>query len=179
MANKEETEQKSDQAEGTKPKPSFKEKLPKILKGLFVGLNMAIMLGGLSIVYNLKLVQGPPMITEETESVELTHDRELHENKPVLYSFEPFVVNLDGKPRKIVRTSIQLEMLSEEGYEEVVNQTAVARDQIVRILNAKKYEDIETIQGKLFLKDQIMTVMNSILHRGSVKEVYFGEFLIQ
>ena len=78
-----------------------------------------------------------------------------------------------------MRTTIQLEMLSEEGYEEAVNLSPVARDQIVKILNSKKYEDIETIQGKLFLKDQIATSMNGILHKGSVKDVYFNEFVVQ
>ncbi|MCC6278590.1 MAG: flagellar basal body-associated FliL family protein [Oligoflexia bacterium] len=176
----EERDSKNPQGEeSSKPKPSFREKLPKILKGLFIGLNAAVMLGGLGVIYNLKLIQGKPAITEESESAKASHDREIHENKPVLYSFDPFVVNLDGRPRKIVRTSIQLEMLSDEGYEEVVSQMPVARDQIVRILNRKKYEDIETIQGKLFLKDQIMTVMNSILRKGSVKEVYFNEFVVQ
>jgi flagellar FliL protein len=55
----------------------------------------------------------------------------------------------------------------------------VARDQIVKILNSKKYIDIETIQGKLFLKDQIQTAMNKMLQKGSVKDVYFSEFVVQ
>jgi flagellar FliL protein len=97
----------------------------------------------------------------------------------VLFTFEPFTINLDGKPRKLVRTTIQLEMLNEDGFEEAVDLTPVERDQIVKIFNTKTYEDIETIQGKLFLKDQIMTAMNGILHKATVKEVYFNEFVVQ
>jgi flagellar FliL protein len=113
------------------------------------------------------------------EKAALLEDQELRGDKPVLFTFDPFTINLDGKPRKLVRTTIQLEMLSEDGYEEAVDQSPVERDQIVRILNSKKYEDIETIQGKLFLKDEIMTAMNGILHKGTVKEVYFNEFVVQ
>ncbi|MDZ4678250.1 MAG: flagellar basal body-associated FliL family protein [Oligoflexia bacterium] len=161
------------------PKPGLREKLPKILMGIFVGLNLAVMIGGTFMIYTIKIAYHRPTITEETETQGLGEDRDIREDKPVLYSFEPFTVNLDGRPRKLVRTTIQLEMLSEEGYEEVVNQSPIARDQIVRILNAKTYEDIETIQGKLFLKNQIITALNGMLSRGSIKEIYFGEFVVQ
>jgi flagellar FliL protein len=161
------------------PKPSLRERLPKILMGVLLAVNFMAMIGGTFAIYTLKIAYKRPTINEESESKSLFQDRDIRAEKPVLYSFEPFTVNLDGRPRKLVRAVIQLEMLSEEGYEEVVNQTPVARDEIVRILNSKTYEDVETIQGKLFLKDQIMTSMNGILHRGSVKEVYIGEFIVQ
>ena len=160
-------------------KPSLADKLPKILLYGFVVINLVTMLGALIIVYNVKIAYHRPTITEETESKNLSIDREIRAENPVLYSFEPFTVNLDGAPRKLVNTTIQLEMLSEEGYEEAVRLTPIERDQIVRILNSKKYEDIETIQGKLFLKDQIVTALNNILHTGSVKEVYFNNFVVQ
>lgn len=153
--------------------------LQKILLWALVVLNIVTVVGGGIAVYYLKSNGQRPTITEEKERAELAEDREVREEKPVLLTLDPFTINLDGRPRKLVRTTIQLEMLSEAGYEEAVDLTPVERDQIVRILNSKKYEDIETIQGKLFLKDQIMTAMNTILHKGSVKEVYFNEFVVQ
>lgn len=153
--------------------------LQKILLGALIALNVVTMIGGGVAVYFFKIADKRPAITEEKERAEMAEDREIRGDKPVLFTFDPFTINLDGRPRKLVRTTIQLEMLSEIGYEEAVDLTPVERDQIVRILNSKKYEDIETIQGKLFLKDQIMTAMNTILHKGSVKEVYFNEFVVQ
>ncbi len=160
-------------------KPSLKERLPKILLFVLVFLNLMLMVGSAYVIYDVKIAYKRPPITEETESHALVLERDLRGDKPVLYSFEPFNINLDGKPHKMVRTTIQFEMLSEEGYEEAVNLVPVARDQIVQIFNSKKYEDIESIQGKLFLKDQILTAMNSLFHKGLVKEVYFGEFVVQ
>lgn len=160
-------------------KPSFRERLPKILLGMLVGLNGIAMIGGTLMIYRLKIGYHRPTITEQSESASLAADRDIRNNHPVLYSFEPFTINLDGRPRKLVRTTIQIEMLNEEGYEEAVELTPVARDAIVKIFNSKKYEDIETIQGKLFLKDQIMTAMNNLLHKGTVKGVYFGDFIVQ
>ena len=153
--------------------------LQKILLLVLIALNVVTMIGGGVAVYFFKHADARPTITEEKERSGLAADRELRGDKPVIFTFDPFTINLDGRPHKLVRTTIQMEMLSETGYEEAVDLTPVERDQIVRIFNAKKFEDIETIQGKLFLKDQIMTAMNTLLHKGSVKEVYFNEFVVQ
>lgn len=163
----------------TVPKPSFRERLPQILLWTFIVVNFLVMMGSIGLIYTVKIAYHRPTITEEKESRELAADREIRNSTPVRFTFEPFTVNLDEKPRKLVRATIQLEMLSETGYEEAVELAPVERDEIVRILNSKKYEDIETIQGKLFLKDQIQTAMNKLLHKGAVKEVYFGEFVVQ
>jgi flagellar protein FliL len=161
------------------PKRDWKALIPKILLWAFLAINLIVMAGGAYLIYDVKIAYKRPTITEETEISNLSRDRDIRGGNPIIFSFEPFTVNLDGRPRKLVRTTVQLEMLSEEGYEELVELTAVERDEIVRILNSKRYEDIETIQGKLFLKDQIMTAMNNLLKRGTVKEVYFQEFVVQ
>lgn len=172
-------DEKKEEGKEDGEKPGFKEKLPKILKGLALLANFGVMLGGLYVVYYVKIGYQRPVMNEETETAAHQEKQGLLAEQPVLYSFEPFTVNLRGRPRKIVQASIQLEMLNEQGYEEAVNVNPVARDKIVRIFNAKSFEDIESIQGKLFLKDQILTTMNQILKTGSVKEVYFSEFIVQ
>ncbi len=56
---------------------------------------------------------------------------------------------------------------------------AIARDKIVRVLNDKNFNDLESIQGKLFLKDTIAMEVNSILKEGVVKDVFFSDFVVQ
>ncbi|MNU01437.1 flagellar basal body-associated protein FliL [compost metagenome] len=56
---------------------------------------------------------------------------------------------------------------------------AKARDQIVRILNDKNFSDLESIQGKLFLKDKIASEVNQLLRKGVVKDVFFSDFVVQ
>jgi flagellar protein FliL len=169
---------KNDAEESSSPKKEGLS-LQKIILGALIVLNLITVVGGGIAVYMLKNSASATAITEEKETAALSEDREIRGDKPVLFTFDPFTINLDGKPRKLVRTTIQLEMLSEEGFEEAVDLTPVERDSIVKIINTKRFEDIETIQGKLFLKDQIMTAMNSLLHKGMVKEVYFNEFIVQ
>jgi flagellar FliL protein len=160
-------------------KPTLMERLPELLLKGFVAINFLIMLSGTYVIYKIKFVDKRELITEEQQVTELEHDRELRDNSQIRFTFDPFIVNLDERPRKLVHTTIQLEMLDEDGYVEVVEKSPKARDEIVKIINSKKYTDIETMQGKLFLKDQIMTSMNKILSKGTVKDVYFSEFVVQ
>jgi flagellar FliL protein len=91
----------------------------------------------------------------------------------------PFNTNLDGVPRRLVRVELSLEMMDEEGYEEVIGIVPQARDSIMRILNSKSFSDIESVQGKLHLKNQVVADLNASLHKGVVKNVYFNELVVQ
>jgi flagellar FliL protein len=91
----------------------------------------------------------------------------------------PFNTNLDGVPRRLIRVELSLEMMDEEGYEEVIGIVPQARDSIMRILNSKTFSDIESVQGKLHLKNQVVADLNASLRKGVVKNVYFNELVVQ
>jgi flagellar protein FliL len=150
-----------------------------ILKSLFVFANVATLAGGMVLIYLSTVAHEPKIITEETAAVDLKKKQEDLEAHPVIYTLDPFSVNLDGIPRRFIRTVVSVEMLDAKGFEEVVTLGAQSRDAIVRLLNGKSYDDLETIQGKLFLKDQIASALNQQLKVGVVKDVYFSEFVIQ
>ena len=122
----------------------------------------------------------PPKITEAQLQAERGLDK-ANDAGPLIYTMDKFTVNLDGEPRRVIRLEVNLEMLNKDGFEEVINtdNRAKARDKIVQILNNKTFNDLETIQGKLFLKDQIATEINAFLHEGVVKDIYFTEFAVQ
>lgn len=121
-----------------------------------------------------------PIITEEQLKRDLAS---LTDNvkEPFIYTMDKFTVNLTGEPKRTIRVEVNLEMLGKDGFEEVINveNRAKARDSIVRILNEKSFTELETIQGKLFLKQAIATEVNAILKQGIVKDIYFSEFVVQ
>jgi flagellar FliL protein len=101
-------------------------------------------------------------------------------DKPIVYSLEPFTVNLmNQEEEKIVQVEVNLEMLDERSYEEIIGKSAMVRDTVVRILSEKKYQDIASIQGKLFLKDDISLSINKQLDYGFIKDIYFTRFMLQ
>src|SRR5690606_31186710 len=120
-----------------------------------------------------------PKVKEELEIPKFAIERQNRESNHIIYTMDKITVNLDGYPRRIIQTEISLEMLDEEGFEEVVDLGLEARDASVRILHSIKIDDVDTLKGELFLKDQIVSTLNSHMREGIIKGVHFSEFILQ
>ncbi|MGE4133025.1 MAG: flagellar basal body-associated protein FliL [Bdellovibrionales bacterium] len=153
--------------------------LKKIMTFAFMGLNLAVLGVGSYLTYMSTLGFQAKQISNEEAERELASFEATLRGEPVLYTMQPFNTNLDGVPRRLIRMELSLEMMDEEGYEEVIGISPQARDSIMRILNAKTFNDVETVQGKLHLKNQIIAELNGALHKGVVKNVYFSELVVQ
>lgn len=173
-------------------KAPAKKKIPMalLLQIGFAILNLSLTGLGVYWVYSATLGWQSPMISESKLAEQKEANLKKQESEgalagsdtgPLVYTMDKFTVNLDGEPKRTIRLEVNLEMLGKDGFEEVINSDnrAKARDRIVRILNGKSYNELETIQGKLFLKDKIAMEINSILDKGVVKDVYFSEFVVQ
>jgi flagellar FliL protein len=161
--------------------PAKKPLNKNLIIGIVVGvLNFSIVGYGAYMAYLGTLGWHPPKITEAQLQAERNGEK-INDAGPLIYTMDKFTVNLDGEPRRVIRLEVNLEMLNKDGFEEVINtdNRAKARDKIVQILNGKTFNDLETIQGKLFLKDQIATEINAFLREGVVKDIYFTEFAVQ
>lgn len=149
---------------------------------LFAAVNLAVTGGGAYLVYSATIGWHPPQITEMDLRTEEEKAAEAQRDlSPYVYTMEKFTVNLDGEPKRTIRLEVNLEMLSPEGFEEVINtkNRARVRDGIVRILNGRTFFELESIQGKLFLKNKIASEINGMLKEGVVKDVFFSDFVVQ
>jgi flagellar FliL protein len=144
----------------------------------FAGLNLAVLVIGLYLVYAATLGVQSQRFDERVER-DLASLEQARRGGPVLYTLSPFDTNLDGVPRRLIRVELSLEMMDHQGYEEIVGLNPKARDSIMRILNGKSFAEVETVQGKLQLKNQIIAELNGALRKGVVKNVYFNEFVVQ
>ena len=99
--------------------------------------------------------------------------------RPV-YSLDTFIVNLADKGgRRFLRIRMDLELKDESFAEEIDKRLSQIRDSILMIIPTKKFEDINSIEGKIFLRDEIMTKLNSFLKDVIITNIYFVEFVIQ
>lgn len=168
-------EERENQGEG---KPG----LGKFLLPLFAVLNLTVVGAGAFLAYKGTLGHKPPVLREPAALEALKEERAGSPDvirEPITYTMPAFTVNLAGTPRRLIRVEMTFEMLDKEGFEEIVRNSPHVRDEIMRILNRKTFDDIETIQGKLALKDQIASNVNQTLRSGVVKEIFFNEFLVQ
>ncbi|MFN3453603.1 MAG: flagellar basal body-associated protein FliL [Pseudobdellovibrio sp.] len=157
----------------------MKQKLGLIINGLLVTMNFVGLGIGAYWVYSSTIGYESPYIIEETlrkpSSLPESVERGIN-----IYTMEKFVVNLSGQPQRKIMLQINLDMMSAQSFSEILEteKTAKARDKIIRLLNERSFADIETIQGKLFLKDKIVEEVNKILVAGLVKDVYFTDFVV-
>lgn len=152
-----------------------------IFQVAFAVLNLAVMGAGGYMVYASTMGWESPTMTEEEAGRELASTADEVDLAPLVYTMDKFTVNLGGEPKRTIRLEVNLQMLGKEGFEEVMEpeNRAKARDRIVRLLNDKSYPELDSIQGKLFLKDKIAGEVNGILQRGVVKDVFFTDFVVQ
>ncbi len=153
----------------------------KMLVYIAIGLNMAGSLAGLFLTYQGTLGHKTVTTTNVMAEQELHEEKEKHPEDIALfvYTMDQMVVNLSGTPRRAIRIKINVEMLDAEGFEEVITAAPKAKDSVLQILSAKTLDDLEGLQGKLILKDQITTTLNASMRSGIVKDIYFSDFVMQ
>jgi flagellar FliL protein len=98
----------------------------------------------------------------------------------ILYPLDTFTVNLKSdQGRRYLKATISLELSGEELSLELDNKSPVIRDRIIRILSSKTLEEISSKKGKQKVSEQIVDTLNSMIVDGSIKSIYFTEFVIQ
>lgn len=155
------------------------EILKKLIVAVLVTMNLSVLGLGSYWVYISTIGYDYPKVTEANlrEPASL---KDKFGQAPMIYTMDKFVVNLSGMPKRTIRLQVNLDMISPVAFQEIMDfdNRAKARDKIVRILNEKTFDDLETIQGKLFLKDKIVAEVNQVLDKGLVKDVYFTDFVM-
>ena len=121
---------------------------------------------------------------KEGEEGEEGADGETKEELPpdvgVMFTMDPFVVNLAGsKGKRFLKVTTTLELSSPEVNPEFEENLQKITDSILVLLSSKSFEDVYSVQGKFKLKDEITTRVNRFLVVGHVKDAYFTEFIVQ
>ena len=169
-----------------------------VLISAFVA-HLLILGGAIGIIYKMTIGWHPP-VTREEELRQLLKDREKliekgrHPQSDIIeivekdlavdalsVPFEEIVTNLNGIPSRMVKMQLYFKVLDEYTYQLIATtpRKIEIRDTILRIIQRKSYQDLETLQGKLLLKNEILTEINRLLTNGVIRDVYFYEFVIQ
>lgn len=122
------------------------------------------------------------LLNQENKGPDFLEENLPKENvsKENLVDLKTFTVNLaqgDG-PRRYVRLNAVLKMDETSELSEVEARKPQIRDTIISILNSKRPEDILKRDGKLYLKEQIKSAINSFLIDAKVVDVFYIGFQI-
>jgi flagellar FliL protein len=97
-----------------------------------------------------------------------------------IFAMDPFIVNIyDGQELRYLKVKVELEMVSPAIKGELDARLAQVRDSILILLSAKTMQDIQDVQGKNALKDEILGAINKCIPPGKIAKVYFTDFVVQ
>jgi flagellar FliL protein len=97
-----------------------------------------------------------------------------------MVDIEPFIVNiLDQDGTRYLKAAITLEMADAEAVEAVTRRMPQLRDAILLLIGNKSFNELSDLQGKLQLRSELLDRLNRILSNGSVRKIYFTDFVVQ
>jgi flagellar FliL protein len=97
-----------------------------------------------------------------------------------IFALEPFIVNIyDGQELRYLKVKVELEMVSPAIKTEIEGRLAPIRDSVLILLSAKTLQDVQDVQGKNTLKDEILGAINKSIPPGKIAKVYFTDFVVQ
>jgi flagellar FliL protein len=107
---------------------------------------------------------------------------EKEEQVSIIIPLKSFVVNLfdkRGMGKRYLKISMELEVGKEEDRMKVEDNKPRLRDTVLILLSSQTLKEINTMEGKLELKNAIVLRMNQILGNKTVRRIYFTEFVVQ
>jgi flagellar protein FliL len=150
-----------------------------IIIGLAILIFMGAIGGGFFMLWT-KMSQMNAPGAEVTATAEGEEGEEKADAIGPMYSLDSFVVNLaEEGSNRYLRVTMELELDNEALKTELTQRLPQVRNAMLMILPTKKTADINTVDGKLALRDQLIDEINTFLTTGQVTNIYFTEFVIQ
>ena len=100
------------------------------------------------------------------------------EGKTILFSMDPFVVNL-SEPGRYLKVTMQFELVGGADEKSVNDKIPILRDVIITLVGNQTYEYVASAEGKIQLKEDILLRANRIFGREVFRNLYFTEFVMQ
>jgi flagellar protein FliL len=154
-------------------KDAEKIQAPKKSKLKLIIIAVVVMLIGAGGIYGYsKYDKGKKEKAETTKEAKVS----------IVCPLNSFVVNLHDKTgvgKRYLKIKMQLDVGKEEDKLLIQNNNAQIRDTVLLLLSSQTLKEINTMEGKLELKQTLLSRMNQILGNSVVRGIYFTEFVVQ
>ena len=142
----------------------------------------SIIVVGALLVFGTACYAGLSFYIKEKKKVAQARSEPKRRGVSINYLLEPFIVNLMNKAafgKRYLKAQIVLEVGGEDGKRKIEGHKPELRDTILLLLSSYSFNEINTIDGKLELKQALLYRLNQILDEPIVHRIYFTEFVVQ
>lgn len=98
--------------------------------------------------------------------------------KPLLFSMDPFVVNL-SEPGRYLKVTMQFELSDAAAEPLATEKMPILRDAVISLIGSQPYDLVASPEGKLHLKEEILVRANAAAGREIFRNLYFTDFVMQ
>ncbi len=184
-----------------KPEVSLADPGAKKKKLIIIGGAALLLLIILGAAAFFLLKKKPDAEEKHGEEPAAVHAPDLNPSTTIgpMIEIKEFIVNIISEgERHYVKASLTIELVGTTGAaagsggdkggaegakdpatEEATQRMPQIRDSILLLISNKTYEELSDLQGKKQLKAELISKINSILHKGKVKDIYFTDFVVQ
>ena len=100
--------------------------------------------------------------------------------RPQMVALDPFLVKLADEPKvRYIQIALEVQVASKNHALIMDEKKAVTRDAVIHLLSSKTYNDIDTVEKKLALKDELFHTFRQSLGDGVVEQVFITDMIIQ
>jgi flagellar protein FliL len=108
--------------------------------------------------------------------------KEKPDTAPATYTLNTYIVNLmgsSGMSNRYLKVGVLLGINDPLQAPILDEFKPLLNDAVLMLLSSKTYSELATVEGKIVLKQELISRMNQILGRQVVKTIYFSEFVVQ
>lgn len=145
-------------------------------KFIVIGLVLLLLCGGGFAGWRFFLAEKPSQKGNEA----IAETEQSPPKVSIAHEMKPFIVNLFGeKGRRYLKTKLELECDNKAIEEELTKRDSQLRDAILLLLASKTFDDISSPDGKVELRAELIARINQFVKAGTVRTLYFTEFVVQ
>ena len=153
-------------------------KLP--LKGILIGVAILFFAGGGYLGWSMIQNGSGDTSQQQSQTVEAPSPSIPETEVGQTFDMDPFVVNLNEPGgKRYLKAKVGLELIEEEVRKELEARLPQLRDSILLHLSSKTLEEIQSVEGKIELKNALIKRINQVLKKGKIRNLYFTQFVIQ
>jgi len=162
-------------------KEATKQKSSSVKAVIVTVVLMVILVVGGFLGWNLLMNKEGNEIEPEQRMAESQEKKKVNDAK-ILCPIESFIVNLmdkSGMGKRYLKVTMELEVGNEVSKAVIDTHKTQLKDTILLLLSGLSFEEINSIEGKLSLKQALLSRTNQVLGGNIVRRIYFTEFVVQ
>jgi flagellar FliL protein len=178
MAEETESETEATTAEAAPAADGKKRGMLPVIGAVVAGLALGGAVGVMALGPKLA-GRGAPAAKASADTAAAESPRKSSDGPPPIYQMDNLVLNPAGSGgAHFLLMSVALEARDAAAVEMIKGRDAELRDAILRLFGGKTSEQVAEASAREALRAELLTAVNGMFGRGSVRKVYFPQFVI-